>query len=133
MSLPIEQLLMLPRYMVIALWPFDCNYEIGHVLTLEYDAFYEDYVYKHDPFITKGKLDLYPHLFRAMAWYEGRKVEELPKYLKLTLTHGTRFFNIEPSNYLDKEFMKWKFGGHTLKDFQPTTAEEYISHINKTK
>ena len=70
----VEELLM-PRYKVIADYPgMDDSYEIGEVLKPAYT----------------GIVDAYPHLFRKLNWWEERKVEDMPEYVKV-IANGCSF------------------------------------------
>jgi len=74
-------------------------------------------------------LEMYPHLFQKLNWWEERKREELPTYIK------SETQVVKP----DWELLKWKgreywrantneklFGSHyKLENFIPATKEEY--------
>lgn len=75
----------------------------------------------------------YPHLFKPLQWFEDRESHELPSFIKLKLNEGTIVFNIAYRNYLDKEFMKWKFGGNTIDKFLPATEQDYITYQSNQK
>lgn len=141
MSLPIEQLLM-PRYMVIAdFW--NNPFSLGQVLILEYNRAQKVWFYnlvENDGFriIYEIEFKEYPHLFRPMPWYEGRKVEEMPEYLKYPSAPNPEVFPVFKVNKWVDVSGKWEYGFNgklvdLQNDFIPATSEEYISHINKTK
>ena len=58
------------------------------------------------------------------------KVTDLRDFV---LSNGKMVFDLPPSFYLNKENMKWKFGGHTLSSFLPSTSAEYEAFNTPTK
>lgn len=77
----IEDLLK-PRYKVIALWPTcSTSMKVGNIIVYddEFDIFWID----GNAYNPKN-VKLYPHLFKPLAWWEDRKPEEMPKYVKET-------------------------------------------------
>lgn len=75
-SLSVEQL-MQPRYMVIADYPGNVQ-DIGYVFRSDIGEYY----------------DKFPAVFRRMPWYEGRKVEDMPKYV----TDGKFIYEVDNYN-----------------------------------
>lgn len=63
-------MLLKPRFKVIALWP-NTEYQVGDILSPEY------YIEK-----TIKWCESFPHLFKRLEWYEERKTDDLPMYLK---------------------------------------------------
>lgn len=73
-----EQLLK-PRWKVIADFP-DSDYKVGSIE----DRDWCKYVNSEDE--TDGivwKISDFPHLFKELNWWEERKIEDLPNYIKI--------------------------------------------------
>ena len=77
------QELLKPRYKVIADYP-DSVFIVGEIL-------------RNPTYESK-----YPHLFKKLEWWEDRKPEEMPKYLKHTYDGKTSYYKIIK---WDMEFM----------------------------
>lgn len=88
--------LLLPRYKVIAIWPGMHlePFRLHEIVTLQYHTEEEGedkaegfvYIpYKHKPknFMWESFFTLFPHLFKKMEWWEERKSEEMPMYVKV--------------------------------------------------
>lgn len=120
--------LLKPRYKVIADYPKSL-YNVGDILNAGWRS--EDCIYCD----TEGpRWRHFPHLFKKLYWWEDRSTEDLPEYIKWRNDQGsTTVFNIMPKTYLDKGFMKWKFGGRTLKQFLPSTESEYNNCLTDSK
>lgn len=76
----VEELLK-PRYKVIAEWP-ESTFEIGQIITKS--DLVEDWL-QTDNFLHGFKLsavEKYPHLFKKLEWWEERKLEDMPKYVR---------------------------------------------------
>lgn len=66
--------LLKPRYKVIADYP-GSQYSAGDILTVIGTELY-----------TKGSIEFfeqYPHLFKSLQWWEDRKPEDMPEYVKI--------------------------------------------------
>ena len=126
--------LLAPRYKVIADYPGCGELKVGDILNLFKFKSNEWFLVKE--FDTAGisalVIDEYPHLFRKLDWHEDREISEMPHFIKWRdMNNKLYVFNIQPSSYLDKKYMQWKFGGRRLKDFLPATAAEYEKYLNK--
>lgn len=66
--------LLKPRYEVIADYP-GCNVEVGTIFQSDIGEYF----------------DRYPANFRKLAWWEHRKREELPEYVRLYLPLPERY------------------------------------------
>ena len=122
--------LMEPRVKLIAGWP-GCQWNIGTV-------FPENFIGK-----DKDQVDLYLHLFKRLEWWEERKPEDMPQYLRMI--KGSEYF--KPGVYHVKEYMAingWQdvHSGFLSDDnnslgstgwFSPATREEYIAFLNQNK
>lgn len=78
--------LLKPRYKVIAdFW--GNHFEVGKILELKKEngsSSFEYTWYGHDGLYSRYESDFkdYPHLFRKLEWWEDRKVEDMPKYIR---------------------------------------------------
>ena len=108
--------LMMPRYKVIADYPgMDDSYEIGEVLKPAYT----------------GIVDAYPHLFRKLNWWEERKVEDMPEYVKWDV-------DIYPTWEKIMKVDKWNSNGSfdhenvtiSVINCFPATEQQYNDYIN---
>jgi len=126
-----EELLM-PRYKVIADYP-NSLFKVGE--TLKEGIVTKDYIFC-DP--DGPRWSQFPHLFRKLNWWEERKVEDMPEYVKsLADDRGTVF-----------KIQKWDMGMligwidydkrqcASLETFKPeygyfpATEQEYNDYIN---
>lgn len=80
--------LLKPRYKVIADWPNN-TFPIGTVL-IKHDSWdnwthveeTEEFVRNELVGFKEDGIKKYPHLFRKLEWWEERKVEDMPEYVK---------------------------------------------------
>lgn len=86
------------------------------------------YKYENGKFtnISIANLDRYPHLFKKLDWFEERKIEDLPKYLKCgTLVRKVKEWVHEGYGY--------HFGEHNsfayTQGWYPATEDEYEKFI----
>lgn len=89
--------LMTPRFQVIAEFP-RCLFAKGTILLRIKNATND--VYHTNPNSPVGGINMkellkYPHLFRKMQWWEGRKAEEMPKKVKSLADDKGDIFEIE--------------------------------------
>jgi hypothetical protein len=140
MALLVEQLLR-PRYKVIASFWYN-PFEIGQILLLYLNSF-NNWAYTFDDpcgdttQVLESDFSEYPHLFKKLEWWEGRKPEEMPQYVK---------WNYDP--HIDDPIMKnhvrkvegWEQAGYGVKinidviatkHWIPATEAEYNAYINK--
>lgn len=122
--------LMQPRYKVIADFPHSSMW-VGMI------------------FIPEKKeikfYDKYPHLFKRLEWWEDRKIEDMPAYLKfdderLSITsYGN---DVEPEIHKVKNhwykicssFMsEWRNVDYSYRAFMPATEQEYNTYIQSQK
>lgn len=144
--------LMIPRYEVISDWFGNEDFEVGQVLTLIKNNDHRDYL--TNPFhymvmggmysysVSQDQLDLYPHLFRKIGWWENRNSEDLPMYLKWRYPADNR---PEPKvikvkshfNTTDKDWRNHSVhifaaenapsNTYTYNPFVPATEQEYLT------
>ena len=129
--------LMKPRYKVIADYP-KCPFgDVGRVIELkngkyewaEYDGMYSE----NESFFQE-----YPHLFKPLKWWEDRKPEDMPEYVKLKPEYGGRVYKLSEAkeSYGGKAFMfDYPITEHWIDLSQciPATETEYTQYINKNK
>jgi len=100
----VEELLM-PRYKVIADYP-SSPYYVGEIKDRLGDN-------------VAAHFAKYPHLFRKLNWWEERKVEDMPEYVK---------YHNGSISLLTKDMID--AGGIVLEDYLPTTEQQYNDYIN---
>ena len=116
-----EELLQ-PRFKVIADFP-GSNFGIGEILDKEWVGKFFD------------ELQYFPHLFRKLEWFEDRKVEDLPEYLKDEFDSFTNYYKVI-KYYLNSETVDLydtKIGStfnEFINVFKPATKEEYETNNN---
>ncbi len=127
--------LLKPRYKVIADYP-GSNFKLSEVLLLFPGSI--DWLRSNRPpmyqTIPISEAKSYPHIFKKLEWYEERRIDELPKYVKVTNT----LFRCNNDN-LGKvlKINEWKPTGADFKFFMadnyhvnhlsPATEEEFNS------
>lgn len=116
----IEHLMQL-RYKVIADWPNN-GWKIGTIISDGNPLYY----------------DKYPHLYKKLQWWEERKVEDMPEYIKY-ISNGKVYKAIK---YLERnslvlikdDYWKIEIKNQLGEPFwMPATEEDYQSYIIKTK
>lgn len=113
-----SQELLKPRYKVIADYPNN-EFKVGTILDIN-SCKYEDDDNKGN---ILWKISDFPHLFKKLQWWEYRKIEDMPDYIK----DGTLFLKVK---YKDKMYQStlgktW----HPIYEFSnyilPATEEEF--------
>lgn len=118
--------LLKPRYKVIADYPC-AILEVGQIINTYESAM--AYVTESE----KACLKDYPHLFRLLQWWEDRKPEEMPEYVKCITTPdqmimpGEVFKVIWNSNGGGKAADNGPWIFPYTNCFEPSTSEEYIN------
>jgi hypothetical protein len=136
-QLSVEELLK-PRYKVIAEMPV-LAFRIGEI----YNADFIPIKVNNQQIYTR--LDIYPHLFKRLEWWEERTVEEMPKYIKFIADYmdfkkGSVYLF---ENWGDQLFergeipFRIKEGEYNLaavpahfNQLQPATEAEYLTFLN---
>lgn len=140
--------LLAPRYKVIADYP-DSPYTIGDILSFQqWGGDLKKWAHYNDEGIFMGftdDFDEYPHIFKPLQWWEERKAEDMPEYVKIiekpTLT-GEKC-NIGNVVKIHRHFTNsWDY--HCIygcqafgKDFlsysktYPATREDYESYLKE--
>ena len=125
-----EQLLQ-PRFEVIADYP-DSRYKVGEILDRDWGWNGDDV----DGF--NNKISDYPHLFRKLQWWEKRKVEDMPMYVKVIAYENNiksrevkPVVKVELHNIVDGFHFKDTEGRYCNYDICiPSTEEEYLEFKN---
>ena len=135
--------LMNRRFKVIAPYPHS-PYQVGdlvemgvqsfHITTTRDDSYLNESG-KCENYFSIAEVEKYPHLFREMPWYEDRKVEDMPEYVKDKIS-GKIFNPVHFSNhwaYPSKNGCA--FGGRHIRyeTLLPATQEEYEQFKAKNK
>lgn len=130
MPLTKEQL-MIPRYLIIADYPFNTDYPIGKIVLVPTDGYAENENGHPVFYCDFGK---FPHLFRRLEWWEYRTAEEMPEYC---VTHfDSIVFKIEKWILSDSGNWKYETTSETtlklllfdfvdMENLTPATLEEY--------
>jgi hypothetical protein len=116
--------LMRPRFKVKELYPFS-QFKIGQIITTGENS----HLYR--------MLEQFPNVFARLQWWEERKPEEMPEYVKGVSGHmKDRFYKIcDPSQdrriwHKDYE-IEHRFFKSYPRWFIPATPDEYRSFLNK--
>lgn len=112
------QELLKPRYEVIADFPKNWN-KVGDII--EYSIGQPQILY------LNGKdtvpIENYPHLFKRLEWWEERRPEDMPEYVKV-------LGEMKPFDVFKDS---WKnFLAQTKSEFSPVTKEEYEQFLKDT-
>lgn len=132
--------LLFPRYKVIAIWPGMHlePFALHQVVTLqphkEEDTEGFIYIpYKHKPknFMWESFFTLFPHLFKKLEWWEGRKPDEMPEYVK----YNDGIYKVEKpltiiSGYI---YTEGEVIEAPLKQTLPATLAEYEQYTNQNE
>jgi argonaute-like protein implicated in RNA metabolism and viral defense len=118
----IEELLQ-PRFKVIANFP-DSTRNIGDIIYVDNKK--EKYWSEN----YEKWLSTFPHLFKKLEWFEDRKIEDLPEYLKdefgvdKVLEYKLNINQVVCSNKDSLFFTEF------IGNYQPSTKEEYEANNN---
>lgn len=122
-----EELLQ-PRFKVIANFP-DNTRNIGDIIYVDNkkEKYWSDNYEKW--------LSTFPHLFKKLEWFEDRKVEDLPEYLKDEFETYDGYYkvlkyhlNLGTVNVINNKY--GLLNDQFIQTFQPSTKEEYEANNN---
>lgn len=127
--------LLRPRYKVIADYPKSI-FKVGEILHVGSmgDLLYCD---------TNGpRMSQYPHLFKPLQWWEDRKPEDMPEYVKFKhYPNGENDFSIVKVDgvFVMHDFtsigyfgIKYKNGGGNIyTSFTPASEQEYLDYLTQ--
>jgi len=134
----VEELLM-PRYRVIADYPHN-PYKIGDLLeeftktafklTVTYNGNSMDETQANT--YPASAIEKMPHLFRKLNWWEERKVEDMPEYVKPV---SAPYYIFKVVKFTQDEYCYFignndKEIGEFTSRFTPATEQEYNDYIN---
>lgn len=116
--------LMIPRYKVIADFPFNNYYKVGGIITDHKNISARN---ENGHAVFACSFSEFPNIFLPISWWEDRKPEDMPMYLKyqnngkirkVKAFHGS-------GDYMTVEFE----GGRTRrmkKEWTPCTEEQFL-------
>lgn len=136
--------LMQPRFKVIADYPNrPLTMPIGHILTSnKFGAgqWWHQYT-DEEPIHIDGYETPYPSILKKLEWWEDRKIEEMPEYVKLMLNGKASFVHkvirwmLEPNNFGQPLYEYLNRVGQIMtacvSELEPATQEEYSAYQNK--
>lgn len=131
MALTKEQLL-IPRVMCVGTEPGTSNFpgselKTGEIVTL--DLVYGDKMrfawIKRGVFLYEESVAKYPNCFRLMPWWEGRKPEDMPEYVRIK----NKVLRVIKYNLAFGEFLPEKSKYMKRLEYtQPATEQEYLEY-----
>ncbi len=138
----IAEELLKPRYEVIADYP-DSIWLSKQVLTvlsddedgqhLRSDIEGQDNIWNLHP-------ELYPHLFKKLQWWEYRKIEEMPEYVKLEFNDKVQYVHKIERWTAENSYGQPLYEYHNkvnylmtscVSELLPAVEQEYLDYINK--
>lgn len=113
------QELLKPRWLVINTYP-GSNLPVGHIIERNFSM----------GLLQKQTLDKYANIFKKLEWYQERKKEDLPLYVRCiegcsVPTSGSSYKLFHEGSLYKNEFPC------PLSIMEPATEEEYLNYINK--
>lgn len=126
----------IPRYKVTGDYPtreYD-GWKIGDVIQLIQPQFDKEYYCYHTGYMlwNPEKFNKYPTLFRKLHWWEDKRKEDLPQYLRYGTNGKVRKVN---EYYILPGSVRVNFVGgrqRTLTvDWNPCTEKDYIDQIKE--
>lgn len=125
--------LLQPRYEVIADYP-NSPFKVGEILNFKeiYPFSGLSFDIPHLGIVAPEYFDKYPHLFRRLEWWEKRKPEDMPEYVK----HKTGAY-YKVFVWITNNYCKILNNTNTIKveseDIKPATFQDYTDYLTKTK
>lgn len=128
----IEHLLK-PRWKVIAGYP-NGSLSIGDILYKHIFPETGNYCYVTNPDILllgnsmrPGEVENYPHLFKSLAWWEERSIEEMPEYIKDSGGEVIKVVEWSHNGIGQMWFIEDSGHGTYAEDFEPATEDQYLT------
>ena len=117
--------LLKPRYKVIADFPqwSSFAYKKGDILELKGIHFVGRGTTRS---INEKDIDLYPSVIKKLEWWEDRKIEDMPEYVRHCVNN--RVFKVKKWKYDYGELIAYEsiiIGGIRASWLTPATREEY--------
>lgn len=136
--------LLKPRYKVIADYPFNRHFPLNEIFVLEFKEERTHVSNTGEPYALiepkqglplawmESEFNQYPHIFKKLEWWEERKVEDMPQYVKFI--DGGEVINLKDADIHYKYGFLLKNEIHSFEyvDFLPATEQEYIDYQNST-
>lgn len=112
-----QEELLRPRYKVIAQYPFS-SHPNGEIIKATTGGTY---------------FDQYPHIFKKLEWWEDRKPEDMPEYIKegRFIHKSTWRLNSLGEVILTVSDTDWHVNANVMHWFQPATEQEYLEYIKQ--
>lgn len=142
--------LMKERFEVIADYP-NSPFKIGMICQLTEIHPYSgmSFIYDDVTVVSPEWFVKYPAIFKPLAWYEEREINELPEYLlnsmhkmKTGETEVLKVVKYEPYYVDDAPIPHWSFyaypewnpnEGFPMIFFEPATETDYLTYLNSKK
>lgn len=130
--------LLKPRFKVIAGYPHSpCT--VGDIFTFDREVAqaYNRWVNQKGEYTTRIHFESYPHLFKKLAWWEKRKPEDMPEYLKNddALNSVPEMVNVVDWEMEEESIPCFKANGDNMytwvRGFIPATEADYLTYKNK--
>jgi hypothetical protein len=136
--------LLVPRYKVIADYP-GCPYDIGVILIADENGelYNETYGYTQSAIKIMAKdAERFKHLVKPLQWWEERKPEEMPEYVKCLKYPGPPLIEgavYKIQEWLDGDGKSKNDSGNTVwiftytNCFEPATEADFLSYTASTR
>jgi len=118
----VEELL-IPRWLVIADFPFNEWYVVNDILL---DNGKPAVLNQKGDAVGACNFKEFPHIFKPLGWWQERAKKDLPSFVK-NLESGMLFKCMDIDNH--HAFLKG-FGWDSLVNLLPATEAEYLSQLN---
>ena len=134
MPLSKEELL-IPRYKMIADFPWSSrdNHNVGDIFT---DDGKSPVMNQENTPIRAIDWQRFPHLFKELQWWEERKIEDLPEYIKANVHCDEHFFKVYAYVRASDAVVEFAHGDASVPSPWngwypfPATEEEYFEFKN---
>lgn len=122
------EMLLRPRYKVIAPWPEMGRWlaEVGDIIT-EYPT--GTARNQNGDAVPTFEWDTFPHLFRKLEWWEERRPEEMPGYVKTS----DSIFKVDKWDRRSRSIALCDGKWLDRRDVTPATESEYNSFLQSQK
>lgn len=87
--------LLLPRYKVIADYPGSI-FKIGEIIE-------QDYMEENRPVFDMEFFLKYPNIFKKLEWWEDRKIDDLPEYVKFIRLDNGQLKVVKVTEWIKKD------------------------------
>lgn len=122
--------LLKPRYELIAGYPGSPN--VGMIFSQK-NKVLPTLFYDEDDCdtIAQDILNKYPHLFHKLNWWEKRRIDEMPLYLKYVNRNNGKVRKV--GSYITSDRVEFCSGANAKINnrLEPATEQDYINYINQ--